>query len=61
MFDWYSEFDYWFIENHRNTIEYSLWKKGLAHVIKNCDSYIQNKYRPDSLMTIEKEYFVGLM
>lgn len=61
MFDWYSEFDYWFIENHRNTIEYSLWKKGLAHVIKNCDLYIQNRHRPDALMTIEKQYFVGLM
>jgi len=59
MYDWHSEYDRWFIDGHRNTIEHSLWKKGLIYVAKNCRPYITNMNAPDGLIWFEKSYIIG--
>ncbi|NCV50524.1 MAG: hypothetical protein EBW46_12665 [Rhodobacterales bacterium] len=42
-----------------NTIEHSLWKKGLIYVAKNCRPYITNMNAPDGLIWFEKSYIIG--
>lgn len=40
VYDWYSEYDHWFLERYRNSVEYSLWNKGLQYIYKNCADFI---------------------
>ena len=56
MFDWHSDFDAWFIESYKNTLEYLLWKKGLFYVSRTCAPFISNNKNPDGLITFEKRY-----
>lgn len=57
-FDWHSTFDSWFIQKHKNSLEYLLWKKGLLYVIKNCPSFIYKNDVPDSFIRFNKKYRV---
>ncbi len=59
--DWYSTFDMWFIEKHKNTLEYLLWKKGLLHVVKNCNPYLYDPRRPDGLRPFQSDYLIATL
>ena len=56
IFDWYSNFDSWFIQGHFNSLEYLLWRKGLNYVTKNCKYFITPGKTPDGLARFYKEY-----
>jgi hypothetical protein len=59
MFDWHSTFDAWFIENHNNSLEFSLWKKGIIYVSKTCKPFLFNPQQPDGLIHFEKRYEIA--
>jgi len=56
IFDWYSNFDRWFIDGHKNSLEYLLWRKGLNYVTKNCKYFLAPGKNPDGLARFYKEY-----
>lgn len=59
-FDWYTEFDTWFIEGHANSKEHAIWKEGLAYLVKHATPYVnKNGLVYDGLKALYHDYKIG--
>ena len=62
VFDWYTEFDTWFIHGHVGSSAHNVWKKGIQLIKQSADPFINNngKYK-DGLITMHKDYQIGFL
>lgn len=60
VFDWFTDFDTWFIEGHANTKQHAVWKEGLKYIINNAKPFV-NKHGNfyDGLVTLHNDYKIG--
>jgi hypothetical protein len=60
VFDWFTDFDTWFIEGHAHTKQHEVWKEGLKYVVKNAKPYVnKNSNFYDGLVTLHNDYKIG--
>jgi hypothetical protein len=61
--DWYSEFDMWFYEGHKDTKAYMIWQEGLHYLETNLTPYItKNKEQmSDGMVNYYHWYKIGSM
>lgn len=60
--DWYSEFDHWFIEGFKGTLQHDIWKEGIDYVSKNVGKYINtSKGIADGLKSFGFHFLIGEM
>jgi hypothetical protein len=60
--DWYSEFDSWFINGHKDSKAYSIWLDGLRYIEKNAFNFLNFKDdTADGLIAFNHDYKIGSM
>lgn len=59
--DWDSEFDMWFAKGYEGHKAHTIWKEGLAHMIKNAPTFLKYKAdgTPDGLKGFLQHYKIG--
>ena len=60
--DWYSEFDTWFIEGFKGTVQHRIWLEGIKYVEDKAVKFINAKDGvKDGLNVFLKHYYIGEM